>query len=209
MERVVAFVDGFNLYHALNALQKPHLKWVNLWELASLYAAQPDQKVVTVYYFSAYATWLPRPHARHQRYVAALEAVGVKPVMGNFKEKDRACRNCSATWKGHEEKETDVNIALYVINGAYKDEFDHAFIVSNDSDLAPVVRMLRNEFPHKRVRIITPPKRTSSKELVNAAGGRRYVRTIKESRVARSLLPETLQHPSGRTVRRPHEYDPP
>lgn len=46
-------------------------------------------------------------------YVAALRYVGVVPVMGQFKNKDRWCNSCGAKWMGHEEKETDVNIALY------------------------------------------------------------------------------------------------
>jgi hypothetical protein len=38
-ERVVAFVDGFNLYHALHGLEKPYLKWVDLMTLVRAYAA--------------------------------------------------------------------------------------------------------------------------------------------------------------------------
>jgi len=207
-ERIVAFVDGLNLYHALDEIRRPHLKWVDLWSLCDGYAAQPHQNLEAVYYFSAFATWLPGPYARHRAYVRALEAVGVTPVMGHFKEKDRRCIRCGKSWKAHEEKETDVNIALWILNEAYKDTFDRAFVLSNDSDLAPVVRMLRQEFPRKRVRIITPPKKKTSKELIQAAGGPRVARTITESRVSRSLLPRTLGH--GRTiVSRPPKYDPP
>jgi len=208
-ERVVAFVDGFNLYHSLHDLRKPHLKWVDLWSLMARYAAQPHQVLAGVRYFSAFATWRPGPYARHRAYAAALEAVGVTVVMGRFKEKDRQCRKCGTAWITHEEKETDVNVGLWMLNEAYKDTFDHAFLVSNDSDLSPVIRMLRQEFPKKRIRIITPPGRRSSKELVQAAGGMRYVRSIKESRVAAALLPASLVHPDGRTISRPTEYDPP
>ena len=52
-ERVVGFIDGFNLYHALHELGNPHLKWVNLLQLVRAFAAQPYQRVVRVFYFSA------------------------------------------------------------------------------------------------------------------------------------------------------------
>lgn len=34
-ERIVCFVDGFNMYHALKQLQQPHLKWLDLQLLFS------------------------------------------------------------------------------------------------------------------------------------------------------------------------------
>lgn len=36
-ERVICYIDGFNLYHAIRDLKQPYLKWVNLWTLASVF----------------------------------------------------------------------------------------------------------------------------------------------------------------------------
>lgn len=201
-------MDGFNLYHAIAELRAPELKWLDLWSLLRRYAAQPHQHLTAVYYFSAFATWLPDPYRRHREYVAALDATGVTTVMGHFKNKDRWCANCRKSWVAHEEKETDVNIGLYAINQAHKNNFDFAFLVSNDSDLAPVVRMLRAEFPSKRVRILTPPGRRTSKELMQAAGGPSHIRTIKPSRLRDHLLPASLSKGGAIVARRPVEYDP-
>lgn len=52
MERVAAFIDGFNLYHAIVELQKPHLKWVNLWTLTETFIKRRSQRLDKVYYFS-------------------------------------------------------------------------------------------------------------------------------------------------------------
>jgi hypothetical protein len=30
MRDVIAYIDGFNLYHAIDDLEKPHLKWLDL-----------------------------------------------------------------------------------------------------------------------------------------------------------------------------------
>ena len=56
--RVACYVDGFNLYHAIHDLQKPHLKWVNLWALAQS-ICRSGETLTKVAYFSAYATWIP------------------------------------------------------------------------------------------------------------------------------------------------------
>jgi uncharacterized LabA/DUF88 family protein len=207
LPRVVAFIDGFNLYHALDELRAPHLTWVNLRKLSERFARQSELR--SVFYFSAFATWRPEAYSRHRAYVKALESCGVDVVMGQFKRKDRKCRACGATWVGHEKKETDVNIALHLLNEAYKDSLDGALPVSNDSDIAPAVRMLKREFPRKWVRILTPPNKTTSKELVQAAGGPANVRSMKRSHVADALLPSDLTLEDGSNVRRPLKYDPP
>lgn len=150
------FIDGFNFYHALRRLDGPHLKWVNLRTLMERQTSK-SETISKVYYFSAYADWLPGPRRRHERYVAALAAADVEIILGNFKKKDRYCSYCKTVTVGHEEKETDVNIALCMLNEAYKDTYDRAYLVSRDSDLKPAIAMVRNEFPAKEVVVVAPP----------------------------------------------------
>ena len=69
MERVAAFIDGFNLYHAILNLRAPHLKWLDLWALSDAFVLRRTQLLTDVYYFSAYATWLPGAYRRHRTYV--------------------------------------------------------------------------------------------------------------------------------------------
>ena len=178
--------------------------------LCQVFASTPDHILGTVYYFSAFATWRREAFARHQVFVAALEVVGVTPVMGKFKEKDRSCRRCKSAWKDHEEKETDVNIALYLLRDAYQDLFDRALVISGDSDLSPAIRMLRDLFPHKDVRIIAPVGRPYSMDLVNAAGALTEARKVRLIHLERTLLPSEVCGPGGSVVaRRPPKYDPP
>ncbi|MCW9039197.1 MAG: NYN domain-containing protein [Rhodospirillales bacterium] len=204
MERVISFVDGFNLYHAIKDLRRPDLKWVDLWELSNVFVGKRSQELIGVYYFSAYAKWLPGPYKRHREYVAALINVGVSPVMGQFKDKNRYCPSCDHRWNGHEEKETDVNIALALLNLAYKDEYDRAFVISRDSDLAPAIRMVRTNFPEKSVTVIAPPHRGHSAELIQAATNKAK---ISISHLTRCQLPTVLQDAGGNIVAtRPAEY---
>lgn len=207
--RVVAFIDGFNLYHAIKALGGGHLRWVNLWSLCADFAPAPVNQLVGVHYFSAYATHRKGSYARHQEYIAALKVVGVRPMLGRFKKKDRRCFGCHNTWKDHEEKETDVNIALRLFEDALDDVFDTALLLSGDSDLVPAVHLIRRRFPTKAVRILTPPGRLPSSELMRAAGGIGHG-TIQPLHVERNLLPAVVVDPNGRPVAtRPTQYNPP
>lgn len=84
---------------------------------------------------TAYADYLtsrdPSIVGRHKLYVSALESTGVETVLGNFKRKPRNCRSCNAMWDSHEEKETDVNIAVRLVADAYKDKYDVAYVLSS------------------------------------------------------------------------------
>jgi len=72
IKRVIAYIDGFNLYHAIDELNKPHLKWLDLWALSKSILRDREQ-LERVYYFSAYANWKPASVQRHRIYVTALK----------------------------------------------------------------------------------------------------------------------------------------
>jgi uncharacterized LabA/DUF88 family protein len=206
-DRVVCFVDGFNLYHAIAKLKRPHLKWVDLRALLRRYVRPESETLAGIYYFSAYANWLPDARRRHRAYVAALASTGVIPVIGKFKAKNRWCPLCRRSSVGHEEKETDVNIALQLLDGGYRDGFDHALLVSRDSDLIPAVRMLRERFPRKRLTVVAPPLRGHSAEMLRWATGKTKIRV---EHLERSLLPAEVRDSSGELIAtRPEEYAPP
>ena len=208
MIRVACFIDGFNLYHSLKRLRLQHLKWLDLRKLMERQVSPRSEVVTDVYYFSAYATWLGPQVVRHAEYVRALEAHGVTPILGQFKEKDRACKSCGATWKGHEEKETDVSIALYVLNEAYKNTYDKALVVSRDSDLKPAVAMVRALFPAKELMIVAPPNSGHSNDLIAVASSKRK---ISLRQVEQSLFPQTvIDRATGAVAAtRPSKFDPP
>lgn len=206
MKKVIAFIDGFNLYHALANLGHPSLRWVDLWALMERQISPKSEKLEAVYYFSAYAHWLPDPVKRHKKYVTALEQFGVTPVMGHFKNKHRKCNDCGSTWVAHEEKESDVNIALYLLNEAYKGNYDKALIVSRDSDFKPAIEMTLAEFPDLEIVVVAPPHMGHSNDLKNVATS---IRKITKKQVQESLLPQKAHDDQGiELVIRPEKYDP-
>lgn len=100
--RVIFYIDGFNLYHALVGLGKPHLKWVNLRKLCQHFVSDPRHYIEDIYYFSAYANRGYKVRERHEAYIQALESVRVKFILGKFKKKIVSAN--SATTNGRRTK---------------------------------------------------------------------------------------------------------
>ena len=205
MKRVACFIDGFNLYHSFRI---NYHKWLDLNSLAEKLITRKSERISAVYYFSAYAKWIPASYRRHQVYVDALEATGVKVVLGHFKRKDRYCKRCGNSGLSHEEKETDVSIALYMLNEAHKGNYDKAMLITRDSDFAPILRMLRTEFPNLEIEIVAPPDSGHSNELIRLATSKKKIGL---RQIEKSLFAQQVVHPKSGIVvaERPTVYDPP
>jgi uncharacterized LabA/DUF88 family protein len=54
-----------------------------------------------------------------------------------------------------EEKGSDVNLAVHLLNDAWRVEYDVAVVVSNDSDLVEAIRIVRRQL-HKTVGVVNP-----------------------------------------------------
>lgn len=88
--------------------------------LCENYINSDKEEISSIFYFSAIATWhhdQSKPQ-KHNRYISRLRQENVIPVLGKFKEKTIRCKVCSSTFKSHEEKRTDVNIALKMVSEA-------------------------------------------------------------------------------------------
>ncbi len=55
LQRVIVFVDGLNLYHAIASLQRQELEWVDLRALSKVFLNSNLEQLTGVFYFSAYA----------------------------------------------------------------------------------------------------------------------------------------------------------
>ncbi len=183
----MVYVDGFNLYHAIKSLKPgtlPH-NYVNLWTLSEE-LLQSDQSLVGVKYFSAFAKWRTGSYPKHFRYVRQLRDVGVTSIMAHFKNKDTQCKSCNTRWITHEEKETDIRIALNLFEDAVDDVYDLAIVVSADSDLVPVIEHTQSRFPGKYVFLAIPPKRYRfARDLIRVAT---TAKEISIGKIRRSLF---------------------
>jgi len=171
--RVTFITDGFNLYHSLvDAYDESNgqpTKWLDLKSLCELYVHQisQDADLSEVYYFSALAKHLkqsnPGTVKRHERYIDCLEDSGVKVKLGRFKKKQivHHADDCLVKLWRHEEKETDVAIALKTFAVLHNDEADAVVMFSGNSDMCPVVRTVQRVFGHKDVYSLFPYNRKS------------------------------------------------
>lgn len=184
MTRIISYIDGFNLYHAIDDLKRPSLKWLDLKGL-TVSLARTGETVVEVNYFSAFATWRTEAYKRHVEYVKALEHAGVHCIMGHFKSKQRTCQQCGSSWIQHEEKETDVHIAARIVVDACEDRYDRAILITADSDLVRALNIVKARFPEKQLFVVAPPKR------LTAARGLNPKLEITPGRLAKCPLPET------------------
>ncbi len=212
--RILALIDGYNLYHGLsdprlsghnNKETAHYYKWLDLKKLIAQFAPE-DSHIIDVVYFTAYAYWrnLDTLH-RHRAYVRALTNIGVRTVFGQFKQRDKKCRKCNRIFQTHEEKETDVNIAVEMIDAAHRDIFDDLYLVSGDTDLASPIRKIKKDFPNKHIQILFPPFRSN----LEMRGLGHDWKQIKRRHLKRALLPARMKPKKGQEIVRPEKYNPP
>lgn len=204
--RVSAYIDGYNVYHSIDRHGEEHHKWLNLWTMCEGFIPVRSASLEEVHYFSAYAHWKPTQQTRHRAYVAALEANDVTVHMSRFANKSRQCPSCRHRWTGHEEKETDVRIAVMLLQHAFEDRFDRALIVSRDSDLVPAAKAFKSMFPAKELFVVAPLCAGHSTEMLGICDGKRK---MKARQLERSLLPASITLDDGSVVNRPARYAPP
>lgn len=203
--KICIYIDGYNLYHAIKKLNNDRLKWLDLKTLMNNFIDPNNDDVMGIYYFSAYATWNNEWHQRHKLYVKALEDSGVHIIMGNFKNKKRYCDSCGYVGIGKEEKETDVNIAIKLLDDAYQNKFDKAILVSQDSDLLPSIKLTKQRFPNKIIKIITPPNLRHSKNMAKVVG-KKNLGMIDKIHIERSRFSESLTLLNGEKLICPEKY---
>jgi hypothetical protein len=97
-----------------------------------------------------------------------LKALSTKPsveiVMGSFKKKTVECANLNCPgqsrkrrfFKTLEEKRTDVNIALHMLDDIYQGACNRIVLISGDSDLVPAIELVSARLSSVRVSVYIP-----------------------------------------------------
>lgn len=197
LRKAAFFIDGFNLYHSLdNRTSLRKYKWLNLWKFSESLML-PNETLSDVHYFTAYTDWNPARKLRHQVYVKINKSVGCKVTLGKFLTKDRTsmvmCNTpcagglqqfCKKKYIAHEEKMTDVNIAVGIVKAAATNAYDSIYLISGDNDLLPALETAKEISPTLNIRVVLPIN-AQAKNLMTfcAAHGLKYIR-IKENKLA-------------------------
>jgi uncharacterized LabA/DUF88 family protein len=201
--RIVAYVDGFNLYHGLHARRGRRDLWLDVESLLDAKAGQrPGQALTAVRYFTAMVHGAGR--ARQQTYLDALIAHGDRTTvhLGRFQRKEQRCWSCGVARATHEEKESDVAVAVQAVEDVAAGEADQVWYVSGDSDLCPSVRAVRRINPQVRTVALFPPHRSSA-DLSNAVHG---TLRIFDKEPKRHQFPDRITTSEGTVLARPAHW---
>ena len=203
--RTFVYVDGFNLYYG--ALKGTPWKWLDLVALLKI-VLQPHHDVLKVKYFTARVSGTPTDQAQPQRqdvYLRALQRFRpeVEVYFGHFlRHRVRAplaqplAGRHTAEVIRTEEKGSDVNLAVHLLNDGWLDAYDCGVVVSNDSDVAEAMRLVREQ-QRKRIGLVTPGTRRPSQQLREHAD---FVRHIRANGLRHSQLPDPIP---GSNIRKP------
>jgi uncharacterized LabA/DUF88 family protein len=192
-------MDGFNFYYG--CVRGTPYKWLDLEKFADLMLPPNDVRVVK--YFTARVEARqgdPDQATRQETYFRALRTLPrTEIVLGRFLTNPvrlpRADRRGFAFVLRTEEKGSDVNLATHLVHDAHQGLIDCAVIVSNDSDLAEPVRIVRRELGLV-VGIITPTLkkgRYPSRTLIQHAT---FIKRVRAGVLAKSQFPNPVRSPA-------------
>ena len=201
--RTAIYVDGFNLY--FGALKNTPYKWLDLQRLFEVILTR--NQVVLVRYFTAKVKAQPRNpdvHMRQDVYLRALQAACplVSLHYGHYVRREHSMENAKPppptvrVWK-NEEKGSDVNLAVHLVNDAWDNRYDCAVVVSNDSDLASAINLAK---ARKKVVGLIPPvgiHRPISGALRTRAS---FIKRLSPAALAACQLPSPVP---GTTIQKP------
>ena len=200
-QRTIVYVDGLNLYYG--CLKNSPYKWLDIKSLFTKLLNE-SHKITKIKYFTARISDRKNNDgcaSRQQCYLRALDAFTseleiyyghfltheVKAVLVNPRPNKLTTVKVYKT----EEKGSDVNLALHLLNDSWLNAYDCAVLVSNDSDLACALQLVKAQ-QHKRIGLIFPTtdkQRKPSRQLVKYAD---FVKEIRRKALSNSQLPKII-----------------
>jgi len=194
--RTYVYIDGFNLYHRL--LQNSPYKWLDVKQLC-VHLLKPYNQIISIKYFTALVSGRSDPNQpiRQETYFRAMQHYipELSIFYGSFQTHPKMAKlvtpigthNYAEVYKT-EEKGSDVNLAVHLLNDAWLDAYDSAVVISNDSDIAESLRLVKLHHPKKTIGLLTPVEHPSA-ELRNHAD---YTKKIRNGVLAASQLPNPI-----------------
>lgn len=199
---VISYIDGFNLYYALKRKGWQRYYWLNIADLSQRLLIT-GQVLVAVKYFTARVKNNPDKKKRQSIFLDALKTLPkLEIIEGSFQKRTRQCTQCDKYFQTYEEKMTDVNIAVALLEDAMNDRFDTALLISADGDLTKPIVTVKKIFPNKRIVVAFPPGYSSFSLRANADA---YL-TIGRKNLKDSLFAPTVMSTKGKLLRRPSSW---
>ena len=197
--KTILYIDGFNFYYG--AARRFNVRWVNPLKLAQLLL--PGNEFIAIRYFSAIVKADPSDPSKISRQHTYLRALKTLPdidiQMGAFLQSVKSMPRYPITVPVErvdvlktEEKGSDVNLATALLLDAFDDAMECAVLMTNDSDLAGPIRIVRSRFG-KTVGLINPQKRPS--RLLSDISD--FTRQVRRGVLEASRFPDRLEDTEG------------
>lgn len=214
-KRVSVFIDGYNLYHAIDNLKIPILKWTDPLVVSREFARSDHGfEIIRAKFFTAPPIHKSKQvQERYFNYIKALKFYcKIDVIEGKFKKKLLSYRDSKGkafTRLTHEEKESDVNIALAILEDSYEKISDKILVITNDSDISPAIRMALEKNKKLKINVITPPLANAKRanyDLINACGdinrnskGQVFFKTrmISKEHLKKAIMPKEITTREG------------
>jgi len=177
-------------------------RWLNVQQLCT--QVLPKSTVHRIRYFTALVHERPDnpgTNARQQVYLRALRTIPELSIhLGYYLTHAVLMRKCLSSGKvggsvrvlKTEEKGSDVNLATYLLFDAFRNDYDTAVVVSNDSDLCEPIRIVRHELGNA-VGLLNPHPNPSRALLQHAT----FIKQIRRGVLAKSQFPTILKDQDG------------
>ncbi|MGL0787957.1 NYN domain-containing protein [Xanthomonas translucens] len=206
--RTFVYVDGFNLYNS-GLKQDRSLRWLDIRAMCGA-VLKPENKIEGLRYFTARISAEPDDPSgpnRQDVYIRALQAHISELIvhLGQFQSNNRrrplaypeAGRPRTVEIVERCEKGSDVNLAVNLLNDAWEDRFDCAVVLSNDSDLAEALMLVRKL--KKCIGLMTTATRPTASLQAHA----HFFRHLTNTHFRNSQLPDEITDGAGRVIHRP------
>jgi uncharacterized LabA/DUF88 family protein len=145
------YIDGFNLYYG--CIKDTSYHWLDVSKMCSLLL--PNDRIHRIKYFTALVSARPNDPeqpVRQQLFLRALQTIpNLEIILGTFLSHE-VKMPLSPIGSGYakviktEEKGSDVNIATHLLMDGFRNDYELAVVVSNDSDLLLPIQVVTQQF---------------------------------------------------------------
>lgn len=193
--RTNVYIDAFNLYYG--CLKGTPYKWLNLETFCKILL--PKNTIHQIKYYTAHVSAWPNDPDKPTRQQLYLRALGTLPsvsvILGTFLSHTVTMPLANTQPGGPrfvqvtktEEKGSDVNLATHLLHDAWRNDYDIAAVITNDSDLVEPIRVVRRDL--SKIVGVLNPQRHPSFELRNNTD---FFKQIRQPALTGSQFPATL-----------------
>ena len=202
MTTIIAYIDGYNLYHGIMRKKWWKYLWLDIEGLMTEFM-NPNEILLEVKYYTSPVRDDRPKEARQKAYWRALRtSKNVSIIKGRFAKRRRFCYTCGSGWNTYEEKKTDTNLACDIVEDAFNNRSDAVLIISGDGDMVPPITTLKRVNSGVNLRLVLPPS-TRNKDIQKLT---KNVSNIEERHLRAHQFPPIITQQTGSQIICPVEW---